>query len=171
MKALDIKESDFQPLNEFELYWRWSDAEGVIFPETILVQIHALRPQKAQELENYMLASCQKLSKYVYTSIPEDVVLHTEFEMIARMDGNKYTKESITQWLVSLAIPAQTMIFVSWEASLALLLPWQIFCQYWDDFCYPGSDDICISVISGAWCIVYYHEHIFLYGRFKENNI
>ena len=28
------------------------------------------------------------------------------------------------------------------DQARALALPWIVFCDHWDDFCYPSSDDI-----------------------------
>jgi hypothetical protein len=30
---------------------------------------------------------------------------------------------------------------LSWYGETAISLPWSLFCEFWDDFCYPSSDD------------------------------
>ena len=58
----------------------------------------------------------------------------------------------------------QTVI-VMWEPTVAVAVPRHIFCTYWDDFCYPSSDDVRIWSISELWCLQYHHKDQLIFGR------
>jgi len=42
--------------------------------------------------------------------------------------------------------------------------------QYWDDFCYPGSDDVAISPEDDSWLLFYFHEEMFEFGQRRKHN-
>jgi len=42
-----------------------------------------------------------------------------------------------------------------------LNLPWSVFCEYWDDFCYPSSDDVNIFLGNGEFFLRWHHYEVF----------
>ena len=42
--------------------------------------------------------------------------------------------------------------------TLAICVSWGVFCEYWDDFCYPASDDVAIWSLSQEWFLIYDHS-------------
>ena len=40
-------------------------------------------------------------------------------------------------------------------------LPWEIFLEYWDDFCYPSSDDAFVVCEASAAILAWEHEELF----------
>lgn len=67
-----------------------------------------------------------------------------------------------TQWLSSLATPAERVILV-WSPSTALSMPWKVFVSYWNDFCYPSSDDVDVFVEGGPLFLRWHHFEEFEY--------
>jgi len=67
------------------------------------------------------------------------------------------------QWLKELPISAQEVILV-WDEATALALPWDMFCNYWDDFCYPSSDDVDIFTQNGNVFLRWHHSEVFEYA-------
>jgi hypothetical protein len=47
---------------------------------------------------------------------------------------------------------------------VAVLTADSVFQRYWDDFCYPSSDDVLIWPRSDAWAAVYRHEEVIFAG-------
>lgn len=164
-----LKAEDFSSLENFELLWRWTDPECAVLPESILAQIRVLLPERARQLEEQIHPLCQQLSLFLYNPIPESVSSGSRFEAIRRLRIVEQSDKIVHDWLVSLEIPEDTTILVSWEPKVAVTVPWQIFCEYWDDFCYPGVDDICIHSTNNTWHMVYYHENIFLFGKLRPS--
>ena len=50
--------------------------------------------------------------------------------------------ETTRTWLKTLPLPLGIRVFVVWNPTTGLSLPWENFVAYWDDFCYPSSDDL-----------------------------
>jgi hypothetical protein len=50
-----------------------------------------------------------------------------------------------------------------WDERLAICVSWGVFCQYWDDFCYPASDDVAIWPLSEEWFLIIDHSEKFFF--------
>ena len=64
-------------------------------------------------------------------------------------------------WLRSVQPDSQVVVYVSWNRDLAVETSWHILTEYWDDFCYPSSDDVTVVSTSGTWQLVYHHYEQF----------
>ena len=62
-----------------------------------------------------------------------------------RVDTDLY--DTGAQVLDGYAIADQEVIFF-WTRAVAVRTRWSIFRKYWDDFCYPSSDDVSIWPLS-----------------------
>jgi len=71
-------------------------------------------------------------------------------------------------WLGSLPIAADSRVFVAWNRTTGLSLPWREFIAYWDDFCYPSSDDIFVFPQLGSGTLAWNHYEVF---EFAENAV
>lgn len=77
--------------------------------------------------------------------------------------------EGVRDWLRARPVSGDTAILVSWRFSGdAVIARWHIFCKYWDDFCYPSSDDVIIWPLSGAWALEYRHFEEFCFAERME---
>ena len=79
-----------------------------------------------------------------------------------------HTKNKIetTEWL-SKRFPSKVAdILVSWDKATCAMTNTDIFTAYWDDFCYPSSDDCDIIPIDGEWILQYdHHENFKIYKK------
>jgi hypothetical protein len=75
--------------------------------------------------------------------------------------------EAVRAWLQSKEITPETRIAVSWDKANCVITLWRIFCKYWDDFCYPSSDDVLVWSQEENWVLYYCHHEIFEYGTKK----
>jgi len=73
------------------------------------------------------------------------------------------TKDGVTVqlWLRRVQPDLQARVFISWSEDLAVETSWDIFTEYWDDFCYPSSDDVTIIPVAGSWRLSYHHYEQF----------
>lgn len=69
------------------------------------------------------------------------------------------------RWLRELPICPAEKIVVRWGPRVAVQTNWEIFARYWNDFCYPSSDDVEIFLPSGEWILLYHHWELFEWGR------
>jgi hypothetical protein len=159
----DVQKGDFILLDEFEYIYYWTDPD--VFPEKVLVNIRVLNATKAEELEKFLLKDCQTLSQFLFQGILGSSIQLTPFLTVERLHVNQHSKEQVRDWLMTQKIVPEMPFFLSWNRTTAVLVPWNIFCNYWDAFCFAGLDDICICSKDENWRLLYYHEGIFLIGR------
>ena len=139
-------------IRTFKLAWRWTDPKYTEFPEAVLNQLFPLNMNEALKIDS-------KLRSFY--------------------DGPKLKRELLYAWerhhadipcesfLEGLSIQGETEVYLSWDIETALKTNWNIFSQYWDDFCYPASDDLTIIPVDETWILAYFHEEIFEYGKIR----
>lgn len=150
---IHIEASDFRPLNEFNLKWRWTDSRWNKLPANALNSIQPLTESKAHEL-------CQHLLAFENQS----GLIESLFESIARINTSGDESE-IRQWLINRSSDPNQSVVVSRDNRLAAQVKWEVFCEYWDDFCYPASDDVAIFPLSEEWMLSYSHDEYFMFGE------
>ena len=150
---IHIEEIDFRPLDEFPLKWRWTDARWNKLPANTLDSIQPLTESKARALCQYSLAFEEQSG-----------LIESLFESTARINTSG-DESKIRQWLIACSLDLNQTVVVSWDNKLAVLVRWEVFCGYWDDFCYPSSDDVAIFPLSGEWMLSYSHDEYFMFGE------
>ena len=135
------------PLNDFGLSWRWEDAPG--YPD---LPIQPLWDSIVERLWNLKLTFVDK-SRDDYRPNPN--MFRTIVEISTDTEPSK-----IEDWLRQ-TIPSDSVrVFISWDNHLAVLTTVDFLCRFWDDFCYPSSDDVLILPLTGDWIIHYWHEEV-----------
>jgi hypothetical protein len=152
-----IEESDFRSLDSFPLKWRWTDSRWNKLPDNALDAIQPLSESKSRELCQYSLEFSDQSG-----------LIESSFEHIAQIDTSGDESE-IRQWLLDRSSDLNQTVVVNWDNELAALVRWEVFCEYWDDFCYPSSDDVAIFPLSGEWFLFYSHSEYFMFGE-RGNN-
>ncbi len=76
----------------------------------------------------------------------------------------------VADWLKT-ELPNLGEIVVSWHPSTAVMTTMSLFYEYWDDFCYPSSDDVTIAPFSLEWVLSYHHWQQFTWGTSNEVQI
>lgn len=126
-------------IENFPLAWRWTQESHTKFPDSIL---KVIVPLSEKEALNY------------HNSINKD----TASNYIEFKTEEKYSETK--DWLKSLNIQSQK-VTISWAPELAISVPWDIFCEHWDDFCYPSSDDADIFLETGQFFLRWKHDELF----------
>jgi hypothetical protein len=150
---INIEEVDFISIDSFPLKWRWTDSRWNKFPANALNSIQPLAESKARELCQYSLAFEDQSG-----------LIESLFESIARINTSGDESE-VRQWLIARSSDLNQAVVVSWDNKLAALVKWEVFCEYWDDFCYPSSDDVAIFPLSEGWMLSYSHDEYFMFGE------
>lgn len=73
--------------------------------------------------------------------------------------------EDARRWLDALPVGPAEKIVIRWRPGLAVQTNWEIFTRFWDDFCYPSSDEVEIFPPTGKWILLYHHWELFEWGR------
>jgi len=126
-------------IENFSLAWRWTNSSHAKFPKEILSQLHPLSVEVANQIAD---------------SIP------TDFPAGAVRINTSDNDDLTNQWLSKVQVNSERVI-ISWDRDTALTLPWSLFCEYWDDFCYPASDDADFFLENGQHFLRWSHYEVF----------
>jgi len=140
---------------DFPLKWRWTDERYCLLSLPSLAQIRPFTSAKAKEL--------LELS---FQFSGENGLLRDRFNDVEQIDAS-LEHEVVRDWLMT-RMSGHAQIVVSWDADTAVQVPPHIFCDHWDDFCYPSSDDVIAWPINGEWALSYSHYEEFDFGRFRK---
>ena len=147
---IETRPSDFIPLEQFSLAWRWTDPAYSVLPHSSATAIRPLAPAKAAELASEGRSRCQ----------PHRVA---EFDMVVAADSD--CADSVRDRLLALGVDPETEVVVSWDADTALLTSWRVLVDHWPDFCYPSSDDVSVWASGESWTLCYRHFQVFEFSR------
>lgn len=125
-------------IEKFSLSWRWTSSSHVVFSKEILSELHPFSIESANEIADSIPA--EKSNGVIRFSALDD--------------------QLTMQWLKGIRLTPQR-VTISWDRDTALNLPWSIFCEYWDDFCYPSSDDVDVFLENGKCFLRWNHYEVF----------
>jgi hypothetical protein len=132
---------------KFRLAWRWTHPSHNVLPADILAQIKPLE----------------------HTEPPDGIGPRGELNQAGfadtRTTQTSGSPESVSRWLGQLDIKPSDQITIHWDDQTAVETTWGIFAQFWDDFCYPSSDDVTVFPSGGSWILQYRHEESFEWAR------
>ena len=140
---VELGPTDFVPMAEFPLRWRFTDPRWAQLPPERLARIRPLRPARAAEFAAWARRQCAEGAPYAVTFRTDDA------------------PERVAERLRGLPPRPATPVLVSWHDEVAVLTDWELFVAHWDDFCYPSSDDVTVWPASGEWTLCYRHYDVF----------
>lgn len=137
-------------IEHFPLIWRWTQSSHTVLPADVL---SLLTPIESDAAELLYLRGEDAFSGRAIANAFEH-----------RSENSDVTRE----WLRCLPVPSEERVLLLWSRQMGIALPWQVFVRYWEDFCYPSSDDAFIFVESTGSCVAWYHYEVF---RFREGAV
>ncbi|MFT5706379.1 MAG: hypothetical protein ACI9ES_000658 [Oceanospirillaceae bacterium] len=126
-------------IENFSLAWRWTSSSRAKLPIDALSELIPL--------------STESVSRLASTQVKHFPCGATRFDST---DGPEPTR----QWLKKLNVSTQK-ITILWDEETALTLPWPVFCEYWDRFCFPSSDDADMFLEDGQFFLRWNHYEVF----------
>ncbi len=136
-------------IEKFPLAWRWTESSHTILPPDVLASMVPLQGEDADRLYGR--------GEEVFRVAVESRMLHVAKD-----------SEVARAWLRRLPFSSDGRVFVAWDRATGLSLPWEKFIAYWDDFCYPSSDDVFVFPQAGSGVLAWNHEEVF---EFAENAV
>ena len=134
-------------VQEFPLAWRWTDSRYSVLPETVLSQLQPMELhdarrafQRAQEFRSHT-----RHSRVTHSADVPD--------------------ETGCAWLRQQHTGLGDVVTIAWSPECALRTTWQIFTDYWSDFCYPSSDDVAVWPEAERWILFYDHQERFEFSE------
>jgi hypothetical protein len=146
---LIIAEIDTRPLDACPLSWRWTDSRFAVFSVSELSELHCLTQEKARAIDAYLRPTVAAWQA------------HTASAAGAHTISTVGDAQAVGAWLAQQWPDLQTAVVVSWDSATAVAVPWGLFVQRWDDFCYPSSDDVAVAAATGQWVVEYAHYEQF----------
>jgi hypothetical protein len=140
-----VTAEDIVALTSFPLLWRWTqESHAKLAPG----ELASIRPIRAAKVE----ALCAQIASRAVVSVgAED-----------HIDANGDTAAfAVRKWLDGKIPDGEGEVVVLWNRATAALVPRTLFIERWDDFWYPGSDDLTVMGVVGTWRIEMYHHGMF----------
>lgn len=153
-RALLIAPSDLGELSTFALRERWTDARNALLSADELPRIRPLRREKANDIWRVSLETTARDR--------DSDVDERYFEPAERISS--VSRETLA-WLKSRMPRGRAPILVSWQPELAVFTDSELFLAHWQEFCYPGSDDVSVLPLDTSWVLHFWHEEEFLYAK------
>lgn len=125
-------------IQEFPFAWRWTQPSHSVLPSEVLTGIRPLRPSETARVRT--------------ESTPQDSIV---------VSCSTSEDADVRGWLRMVQPDSHLAIYVYWSPDDGVEMIWDIFAEYWDDFCYPYSDDVTIAPVSGTWRLIYHHYEQF----------
>ena len=136
-------------VQEFPLAWRWTQPSHSVLPPEVLGDI---RPLSAADAAG--------------TCVPAP---NGRASALSHAASDTDTEE-VSRWLRGVQPDLRARVYVRWSQELAVETSWAILTEYWDDFCYPSSDDVTVApvfkgvsprIVAFSFCI---HFWPFIFG-------
>lgn len=152
-----LAESDYAPLAEFPLLWRWTDPKYVLLSEEQLSHIRPLNACAAQKAHSLGRLCIQDRSRRPSIEVFEPSV---ECDTSGDPSDGRCWLEDLTRSLS----PSENIV-ITWTEELAVATKLSVFVKYWDDFCYPMTDDTTVFPFDISWVIQYWHEEVLYFAK------
>jgi hypothetical protein len=154
--VIEIGAADFAPLDSFPLKWRWTDSRWNELPPDVLSTIRPLAEVKAHEIFRVSAGYYKNdgLNEPLFGGI---------VQTRAESEGDNFLR--VQRWLLTEIPDAPREVVLSWDSRRAAVVAWGTFCRFWDDFCYPGSDDVAIFPQNEEWALLYHREEYLFFRK------
>lgn len=88
-----------------------------------------------------------------------DLIKRTKIETEGEKIDSSSDEEGVRNFLQRRI--SEEKIIVNWGPDSAVITDSATFIKYWDDFCYPSSDDVSIYPEDESWLLQYFHFVVF----------
>jgi len=126
-------------IDDFSLSWRWTDEKYCLMPEDDLSKINPLTQEAAKSTFDNALR------------LIEETQIDVDGESIETSLDRGAVKVFLTSRL------PEGKIIVNWGQDTSVIMDTTTFIKYWDDICYPSSDDVSVWSEDESWLLQYYH--------------
>jgi len=146
---IELNSNEIISLDDFKLGWRWDNIHN-----------SGILPEDKIQLKPLSITESKSLYKVINFFQSENNLSNgfQPYGWILASSESKDSTERFSNYIQELTRNHDENIFISWNRSTCLYTSKDIFIKYWDDFCYPSSDDI--TIISELTNWVYFYNHI-----------
>ncbi len=143
-------------MEQFSLKWRFTDPRYRVLPPVHLEQVKPLSLDSSRRLWDLTLP--------LHKDLPFTPGFFRVVESIPLDNAEPTAIRAVRKWLFARGVPFKTPVYLSYQPDEAIATTWKMVIKYWDDFWYPGSDDLTIVDDSFAWALLFWHESEAFFG-------
>ena len=155
MTSFEELKDNLSNLEDFSLKWRFTEPKYNQLPKNHLVQLKPLNNIGSKFLWDHIM------DIGIHNEDPFDKNIFQNLDYINIADDNE---NEIKKWLYKRGLPFDKEVFISWQPDSAMIVPWKILIKYYNDFYYPGSDDLTIIDESLNWAVLFHHNETLYFG-------
>jgi hypothetical protein len=144
------------PMEQFALKWRFTDPRYRALPPVHLEQLKPLSSESSRRLWDLRLP--------LHEELPFTAGFFRVVESIPLDKADLTAIRGVRKWLFNRGVPFKSPVFLSYRPEWAIATTWKMVVKYWDDFWYPGSDDLTVIDESLAWALLLWHEEEAFFG-------
>lgn len=148
-------------MNDFDLSWRFTEAEYNVIPLEHLELIKPFDKSGSKFLNNFISQT------NLHKSMP---FTDGFFTTIDRINFGFDEEKDVRKWLYQRRFPFEKKVYLSWGEDHSLMTTWKLLIKYFDDFFYPGPDDLTVFDESLNWAILFFHEAEIYFGTNEKYN-
>jgi hypothetical protein len=145
------------PMDDFRLKWRFTEEKYDKLPDQHLDQLKPLDNEAAKFLWDYIAKT------NLHNDIPFKKDFFRTIDRARISDGNE---KEIKKWLYQRGLPFDKYVFLSYQPTDAIIVPWKLLIKYFGSFYY--SDDLTVFDQSLTWALLFYHEDEIYFGTNKD---
>ena len=142
-------------MDDFRLKWRFTDPKFGQLPPQHLEQLKPLDEDASKFLWDYV----SQVDLFAHMPFRKDF-----FRAIDKMKIWEGNESEVKKWLYHRRLPFEKQVFLSWQPTDAMIVPWKLFIKYFDSFYYGCADDLTIIDQSLNWALLFYHEDEIYFG-------
>jgi hypothetical protein len=143
-------------MEQFALKWRFIDPRYRVLPPVHLEQVKPLSPESSRRLWD--------LSVPLHGDLPFTPGMFRVVESVPLDNRDPAAIRAVRKWLFDCGVPFKSPVYLSYQPEWAIATSWKMVVKYWDDFWYPGSDDLTVVDESFAWALLFWHESDAFFG-------
>ena len=144
------------PMEQFPLKWRFTDPRYRALPLVHLEQVRPLSSESSRRLWDLTLP--------LHKELPFTAGFFRVVESIALDNADRTAIRGVRKWLFSRGVPFKSSVLLSYQPEWAIATTWKMVVKYWNDFWYPGTDDLTIVDESLAWALLLWHDREAFFG-------
>jgi hypothetical protein len=158
---IEIDNSEIIDLKDFELKWRWEKTHN---PD--------ISDSEKPHIEPVSVTESKRLNKVIdYFEIEDNLSRDfTETDWISANSESFEKVDAFRNTLSTILKGWNENIIVTWNRTTTIRTTKELFLKYWDDFCYPSSDDVTIISEETNWVMFYNHIEVAKIWTRKKTN-
>ena len=144
------------PLTDFALNWRFVDPKYNALPDYHLKDLKPLGKVASRFLFDYLKTND------LHSDSPFKSGFFKQIDSIEITENNAI---KVKDWLLKSGLDSKNEVILSWDFDNAMILPFGLLVEYFDDFHYSSSDDLTVFQKDLNWAFLFSHADQIFYGQ------